>query len=236
VDYYPKVDLSGKIIKIYEPYEVFVFFEHKLDEYRKRLECDNPEASATCANRYAYKHIAIAQAFVKERIQDNVDAERGRHQRGYVTFDMLWLLYKPGSDCYLDIHNVGEHEPFVVSNVAFDFTNGTTNSYEISYWDIDADSNYVGPCMVSNTIGRFAGEKNITTLRGFPCEYLHFMKDVDEGSLKDIRNHFVNRGKKWYGLRRKRRCVLFDGFTASFPRRSVSSVLSSTIVLAIVLK
>jgi len=224
VDYFPKVDLSGTVIKIYEPFEIFVFFERELTEYRNRLESCAAEAVPTsCANRFAYKHMGIAQDFVKERVQEAVNAERERHARGYVTFDMLWLLFKPGCDVYFDLEGVGEHNPHVVMGLDFELTNGTTNSYEVRCWNMNADSVRVGPAVFGCIIERFSGEKEITSLDVYPCEYLRFKKGLDEGDLKAIKEYFTKRGRLWYGLRRKNRCYSFDGVSTTFPRRSVSS-------------
>jgi hypothetical protein len=224
VDYFPKVDLSSDVIKIYEPFEIFVFFERELTEYRNRLECCAAEVVPTsCANRFARKHIGIAQDFVKERVQAAVDAERERHARGYLTFDMLWLLFKPGSDVYFDFANVGEHDPHVVMRVAFELTNGATNTYNISCWNMNANSEWVGPASCGCEIERFSGEKEITSLLIYPCEYLRFKKDLDKGDLKAIKDHFTRRGRHWYGLRRKKKCYSFDGVSTTFPRRTVSS-------------
>ncbi|KAK2767722.1 hypothetical protein FQN54_003880 [Arachnomyces sp. PD_36] len=225
VDYYPSVNLSGNTIKVSEPFEIFVFFEQELTEYRNRLaDAASGEELENCANRYAYKHIGVVQEFVRNRIQKDVDAERERHSRGYATFDMLWLLYRPGSDVYYDLWDVGEHEPYVVRNVSYSLVNGSTNQYEITYWNIDGTKDWVGPCETSATVQRFAGEKEIVSLNSYPCEYLSFSKDVEDGDAEKIREHFTNRGKKWYKLRNGKKCYAFDGFTISFPRRKYTGL------------
>lgn len=224
VDYYPSVDLSGNTIKIFEPFEIFIFFERELTEYRNRLANDTSDKELeNCANRYAHKHIGIVQEFVRNRIQNDVDAERERHSRGYVTFDMLWLLYRPGSDVYYDLWEVGEHEPYTVKSVSYSLINGATDQYQITYWNIDGTKDWVGPCETTSTIQRFAGEKEIVSLNGYPCEYISFSKDVGEGDADKVKEYFTNRGKKWYNLRRGKKCYAFDGFTISFPRRRVST-------------
>ncbi len=222
VDYFPDLDLSENNIKIFEPYSVFVFFEKELTEYRERMGRVAQDESSTCPNRWAAKHLGIVQDFVKEHTQEAVEAERARHARGYATFDMLWLLFRPGSDVYYDLYNYGEHEPYVVSTVGFDLVNGAAKSYDIGLWNIDADSNWVGPLDTAIEVQRFVGEKRIPSLRVFPCEYLRFSDDIAEGEVSTIRQYFVNRGKKWYDLRRKTQCCQFDGFTTTFPRRAVS--------------
>ncbi|KAI0186130.1 hypothetical protein EV127DRAFT_187542 [Xylaria flabelliformis] len=221
VDYFPHVDLSGSTVDIFEPYEIFIFFERQLNEYRERLEkaTDNGMSPLLCINLYACKHVSIVQQFVKERTQLSVDAERERHARGYATFDMLWLLYKPGSDVYYDLPNVGEYEPYVTKGVTSTGQNGATSQYTISFWNMKADFFWVGPSVVSHTEDRFAGEKKITTLQAFPCEYLHFTENLNELDTERIRNHFIERGKKWYETRRGKRWYWFEGHSTTFPRQ-----------------
>jgi len=224
VDYFPDLEFAGNVIKIPEPYSVFVFFEKELTEYRERVAKTVQDDASTCLNRWAAKHLAVVQDFVKQQVQEAVDAERARHARGYATFDMLWLLFKPGSDVYYDLYNYGEHEPYVVSGVSFDRINGATTTYELTFWNMDADSSWVGPCQTRPTIERFSGEKKIPSLSAYPCEYLRFADDTTEEDTIAIRQHFIDRGRKWYNLRRRIRCYHFDGVTTSFPRRAVSTL------------
>ncbi|KAI1740428.1 hypothetical protein F4680DRAFT_419427 [Xylaria scruposa] len=220
VDYFPGVDLSGNTIDIFEPYAIFVFFERQLNEYRERLEQATENGmSPLCINRYACKHISIVQQFVKERTQLAVDAERERHARGYATFDMLWLLYKPGSDVYYDVPKVGEYEPYVIKGVGAQWQNGATSEYTIFFWNMKTDFYWIGPSVESHTQERFAGEKKITTLQAFPCEYLRFMENLNEPDTERIRNHFIERGKKWYEAMRGKRWYWFEGHSTTFPRQ-----------------
>lgn len=225
VDYFPGVYLSESVIRVPEPYNIFVFFEQQLTEYRERLDKAAETDPLTCANRWASKHIAIVQDFVKKRIQAQVDAERQRHARGYVSFDMLWLLYKPGADMYFDRWNIKEHEPFVMTGVEFTFINDIADLYKVRLWNIDADFDRVGPSPWEFKVHRFAGERKIVDLPAFPCEYLHFSEDVESENIPGIREHLVNRGKKWYNLRREIRPYHFDGFTTTFPRRSFNELV-----------
>ena len=220
VDYFPSVDLSGNTIKVMEPFAIFIFFERELSEYRNRLLTRPPDDS--CANKHAYKHIGIVQDFVKLRMQQDVDAERKRHARGFATFDMLWLLYKPGTDVYYDRHEVVEHEPYVLKDVIFNLANGSTNEYIITCWNIVVEGEWAGPCERKSEIHRFAGEIEIVKLIAYPCEYLRFADGITEEDMQNIKEHFIEAGKKWYQLWRGRQCCHFDGFTTSFPRRRVS--------------
>ncbi len=170
VDYFPSVDLSGTTVKVIEPFAVFVFFERELSEYRERLLVGSPDDS--CANKNAYKHIGIVQDFVRSRTrQPDIDAERERHARGFATFDMLWLLFKPGSDVYYSRLGFSEHEPYVLKEVQFKLANGCTNEYDLTFWNVDANRRLVGPSESWCSIPRFAGEMEIVKLVAYPCEY-----------------------------------------------------------------
>ncbi len=221
VDYYPSVDLSGDTVKVKEPFAMFVFFERELTEYRNRLLAAPPDDS--CANKHAYEHIGIVQDFVRGRVQEDVDAERERHARGFATFDMLWLLYKPGADIYYDRREIGEHEPFVLKDVEFELANGTTNTYTVDCWHVSADGYVAGPREWRFEIPRFAGETEIFKLTGYPCEYLRFARGMNKEEANKVKEHFIARGKKWYPLVRGRKCCDFSGFTVALPRRKVSN-------------
>lgn len=216
--------LSGNSIRVYEPYCIFVFYEKELTDYRNRLAAyQSDDRLMDCKNRYAYEHIGIVQDFVNEHVQKDVSAERERHLRGYATFDMLWLLYKPGTDVYFDIFGVGEHEPWVFESVRFGLVNGVANTYEIICWHLSSIPEWVGPRYGKQTIRRFAGEKEIVSLLAFPCEYLSYAEEVGPSDAENIRKHFVDRGRKWYDIQRRKKCYQFDGITTTQPRTMVRS-------------
>lgn len=225
VDYYPNLNLSTRTVDIPEPYAVFVFFEEELNEYCRRLELPTEyQQSPSCPNRFAVNHIRIVQDFVRQHVQADVQAERERHSRGFATFQMLWLLYKPGTDVYHDAWLTGEYDPHVISKVYFHLIDGATPYYSIDCWCMDATSKEVGPAMFNRFMHPFSGEKQISTLHVYPCDYLRFENGMTDDDLSQIHNHFVNRGKQWYSMRRQVKCYLFDGITLRNPRQRVSLI------------
>ncbi|KAM0279384.1 hypothetical protein ACHAQH_004649 [Verticillium albo-atrum] len=224
VEYFPEIDFTRNVIKIHEPYAVFVFYEKELTEYRRRLVEAATDEPMTCINRWADKHIGIAQDFVRQRTQASVQAERERHSRGNVTFDMLWLLYKPGQDIYADNIAVDEHDPFVFAKSDVSLKNGKADYIDLYFWNLNATSRMVVPVEYVRNINRFDGEKKILSLLAYPCDYLAFSEDVNENSLADIKRYFVARGKKWYGMRRNVGTHEFDGYTTHLPRRRYTSL------------
>lgn len=233
VDYYPEVDLSSRVVKIYEPYDIIVFYEQQLTEYRKRLELGTDEdLDTSCPNRHAARDILVVQNFIQEQVGTAVEAERKRHARGQATFDMLWLLFKPGCEIFFDVAYIGEYDPFIFRSIDCSLINGATESYKITCWNIDADSSWVGPSQIEATVERFAGEKNIVELKLYPCEYLRFDPDVNTDDLAGIRQHFIERGRRWYELRRTTKCWYFEGTTVTVPRRAVRNFPSPQILLS----
>lgn len=213
---------------MYEPYCIFVVYERELTEYRNRLASyQSDDRLMTCKNRYAFEHIGVVQEFVRKRVQKDVDAERERHSRGYATFDMLWLLFKPGEDFYTDINEDGEHEPWVLDCLNFSLFNGTPNRYEARWWRLCGIPERVGPYFVTTFINRFAGEKAIPSMASFPCEYLSHSNEVGVGDAEKIRQHFVDEGKRWFDVQRRKKCYQFDGVTSGWPRISVSGFVCS---------
>lgn len=226
----PDQNLSSDSIIIHAPYAVLIFNEEKLDEYCKRLEADPPKPGQVCANRLALQHIRTVQEFVMQKVGHEVQEERRRHARGYATFDMLWLLLQPGIDVYLDNERTGEHEPFVLHGVRTVMMDGAVESYNLSYWNMDADSLWIGPVLRHEVVTRFGGEKKIPSLEVFPCDYISFNDGVTKQDAEAIRNHFINRGKQWYRLRdRPSFCQDFDGWKTTWPRRAVSILCLLTI-------
>ncbi|KAH8894173.1 P-loop containing nucleoside triphosphate hydrolase protein [Thozetella sp. PMI_491] len=225
VDFFPSEDLSGDTITLHEPYQLIVHFDEELTRFRERLESDTSDVPELCKLPRAAKEVEIVQTFVREKMRAKISAERERNARGFATYDMLWLLYKPGIDVYFDKTNCGEHEPFVVHNLTFNVENGAIPSYDITYWNMNANSTYVGPSTIYKTIEPFAGEKAITDLRAYPCEYLKHAQGYEEGSMSQIKQHFIERGRKWFNMRRKESYYSFDGVTTTFPRRRHESLV-----------
>ncbi|KAF6819054.1 P-loop containing nucleoside triphosphate hydrolase (ATPase) [Colletotrichum plurivorum] len=234
VDYFPGINLAQHVINIPEPFTIFVFFEKQLTEYRERLgrrpspdqDDDSTLSSPSrCSNSFGYKHIGIVQDFVRSKVSAAVERERERHARGFATFDMLWLLYRPGSEVYLDARANGEYEPYVFEESEFSLTDGSMSNYMFSCWNLDASARYIGPSVSYQPVSRFAGEKEIVSLPLYPCEYLKFAEDVTEEDVGQIRDYFVERGKKWLNTRQNPQCYDFDGQTTTLPREQFNSLV-----------
>lgn len=146
--------------------------------------------------------------------------EKERHRRGYATFEMLWLLYEPGTDVYVDFLVIGNWQPHVLKKIEYQGFNDTITDLQVHYWNMNADTDDIGPCEWSQDVPSFSGEKKITSLVVYPCKY--FEMNSEGKSSEEVRDYFTERGKMFLQSRKKK-CWWFDGYEGLFPRRPVSS-------------
>ena len=104
VEYYPGLSFSEHSTTISEHYGVLYHHEEELKAYRDRFQPGAIDSKDGLCQRSmnAYEHLGILQDILSQRSGKAVEAERQRHARGVATFEMLWLLFKPGTDVYLD--------------------------------------------------------------------------------------------------------------------------------------
>jgi hypothetical protein len=220
IEYYPGESLVTRSIKVYWPYPMITHHDEALEQYQKKFE--NPSCTKShCSGQYAYKHISLIREFVHKSTGIAVAEERKRHERGFASFEMLWLLYRPGDDVLWDELTYGEHEPWVIRSVDWVVKDGTIRSYRITLWNMNADSVYLGPSNSTHFISPFSGEREISSLRLFPFKFLK--KDKNGRSAEQVKSNLIERGKVFFELRKKG-CWDFRGHTTFFPRHPVSFV------------
>ncbi|KAG8525529.1 uncharacterized protein KY384_009173 [Bacidia gigantensis] len=217
VDYYPNQDFSGESIQIYEPFTVLVHFEKELASYRERFSPGQVEPESLCdREKSAYEDIEALQSFLGERIGDSVEKERQRHERGFASFEMLWLLLKPGATVYYD--KGGSLDAFVIHGVSGGIVNGQSTPYVIDMWYLDYDGESIGRRIHRVVQNVFGGERDITNLKVFPCE------PAKSENANNYLQRLEERGKKFCELT-SRQCRSYDGLTSTFPRNSVKGLV-----------
>jgi hypothetical protein len=218
VNYYPYRLVVGDPVDIKEPYAILVHHWEQLEEFR---EAFNPETATEnetdCAVADTYEHLGYLLEFLEHRMGDKVRKERERWAQPVpkASFEMLWLLLRPGIDVYYDEDNNGSREPWILADVTFNIVNQSWPDYAVRVWNLTSDEDTILPDEETYTITRFHGEKPINELDIFPCEYL-------EGQA-EMKQKMIERGKTFFKLRQKK-CMYFDGEGDSFPRLSVSSL------------
>ncbi|MCJ1308633.1 hypothetical protein MMC25_002286 [Agyrium rufum] len=209
VEYYPSQSLSGEIVSINSPYAVLIHHRDELEKLCRAIEnggtttrCPKHE-HCTCLQTVKLasdaheehdletaKHLRIMLDFLDTNFKKKNEAERQRWSKkpGTATYDMLWLLLKPGTRCYTEVD--GELAGFVVRSCEpFDIT--TNTSWSVRLWSLDFDGQFVRRKGLTVVMFSFEGEKDINSLKIIPMEY----KDLEDPNRQIV---IRERGEHFY--------------------------------------
>lgn len=222
VEYYPQLDFSGESISVTEPFEVLIHHENELASLRENYAPGKIRSESEHCDREknTYEHLAVLQNLLKQRVGLSVETERTRHKRGFATFNMLWMLFKPGTTVYCDTWSDGKYNAYVIQSVSGGVADDRTNSLAIEMWYLDFDGTRIGKRGFTKNQAPFNGEKRISALEVFPCEF--WEDNSTEKAVKSLRESLEERGKMFLKLT-SRRCMSFDGLTSTVPRRHVGT-------------
>ncbi|KAM3073696.1 hypothetical protein ACMFMG_004420 [Clarireedia jacksonii] len=186
VEYYPGQSLLGDTISVKEPYGILVHYRKELQEYKD-----------ACEDEEAKHHISVLQKYLEDNFEEKLLLEDARHQRAtpVATFEMLWMLFKPGMDVYTQMDD--QRAGFVVQQCEPTTENvrpGQPAPLKIKMWYLDFDGRYVGRRAHDVTIAPFEGEREITSLKVIPAHY------IDSNPEISPRAKLEERGEKFYGM------------------------------------
>ena len=223
IDYSAGLNILEDSDTLAEPYRTYFYHDKELKAYRNRFHPDaiDPNVEICERNVDAYEHLGILQDVLFERLGKVVEAERQRHARGVATFDMLWLLFRPGTDVYVDDHEDGEYNAFVIKTVSAGDSWGPPSPLTIEAWNITYDGSQLGRHLKIFYQPVYEGEKEISSLEVFPCEF--WKEQFKEGeNTKPLRLKLEERGKMFFKLA-QRQCMDYDGASYSWPKKQVST-------------
>lgn len=227
VNYWPGLNLNTPSLIIQEPFAIFYHHRKDLKEY-----ADSASSALTRKNgegcereQTVGKDLKLLFDFLDlQPIAKKIASERERHNRSKpaATFEMLWMLFPPGTDVFLDSSEGGSYEGFVVQQTSGGgLAMDRASPFTITLWYLNYNGQYIGRSVVDSTIQPFTGEKEVNSLPIIPC---NLYKRVTAGQVSDeskaLQQTFVGYGQKFLELT-KRQCVQYSGETYSFPRRSV---------------
>lgn len=216
VKYYPHQELDNLPIKVKWPYAVLVHHWDELERFRAAYDNSFLKDEAKCVMRDTYDHLGLLIAFLEETMGREVRAEYERWNQPIpvASFEMLWLLLKPGIDVY-QYTDVGQfRQSSCVSCLSPIITNGSWYAYDVEHWFLENNSTSVQPRLRVNELTRFNGEMPIHELNLFPCKYL-------PDHYKQL-PFLIERGRFGAQLIDKR-YMYYDGETNESSRHSVSN-------------
>ena len=139
--------------------------------------CKNPEDEIL---RLQIRHVRQLYGFLKPLhdavvlpIQEQLKKDTPR-----LTFDMLWYIFRPGTDVYVDI--AGSIQTCVVMDVLSNYDNDDAKYseaqinetrlryYVLDLWHLDTDGNKIGRVLTTRRIEGFTGFKDVVELEACP--------------------------------------------------------------------
>ena len=222
IEYYPGHNFSEASNTIVEPYAALIHHEEELKTYRDQFSPNtiNSEHELCHRNVNAYEHLGILKSVLFERSGMAVEAERQRHARGVATFEMLWLLFRPGTDVYCDIAKDGNYNACVIKSVSSGIFGGRRTLLTLDVWSMDYDGDKIGRQIYQLLQPMYDGEKEITSLAVFPCQ---FWKETPKEGEEDkpLKMKLEERGKMFFKLA-QRQCMDYSGTNFTWPKHHVS--------------
>ena len=197
VTYYPGVSLLGDQVKIEEPYCIIFHHMENIEEFQSTYSSSGErplaETDHSC-DEVTHHHLDVLKSTVMQFFGEDVRQEKARYRQPipHATFKMLWLLYKPGTTVYTELD--GGMQACVIRSVEFSHksTSKLKTPYCLSMWYMNFDGHRLGRCECTRYIGPFEGEREITSLRVYPCTFL----DMRDDGL--TRKTLEARGEKFY--------------------------------------
>ncbi|KAI1264908.1 P-loop containing nucleoside triphosphate hydrolase protein [Xylariaceae sp. FL1019] len=191
VGYYPGTSFVGDEVQIDAPY--YPLFHHKdaLARYRfNQPVSHNAEYASTTA-----KHIDALLEFLDKTYGQQIEEEENRHNRGIptATFDLLWLLMRPGEVIYTSHDHTWT--PFVISRV-FKKTSASPDGqygYNVDCWSFKYVDRHLKRCMHSFDIPPFSGEEAINNLCAVPARF--FTGPDGDKTPEEVTAEHIRQGK-----------------------------------------
>jgi hypothetical protein len=218
VGYYPDARFTGDTVSISEPFPLLYHYREELQAYHDSFADRSGWDQGCREDPNVAADIKTLLDLFEEMCGQSVRDELSRYamDKPTCTHDMLWMLYKPGTDVYWDMEENKEYNAYVIRTVAFTYTDKRASVYEIGSWNMSENNMYVGAsATMDGDVKPFAGEKEIADLRVFPCR---FMTRKKHGTTHSERHaQLVKRGEVYYSLLKGPQFASFDGFDCFWP-------------------
>ena len=151
VDYYPSQQLTGTIT-VHEPYHFLLHHRERLRELMKKGDdgCDDSSFHDLQLEK-TISHVKVLLAFLDAKYAKKIEDEEARHKKSppTATFEMLWMLLKPGTRVYTDIDR--ELAAFVIRSIRTE-KKINPSFYNVDVWYLDFNGDNVPSfCSKSST-------------------------------------------------------------------------------------
>ena len=222
IKYFPGVSLIGDRVDIYEPYPILIHHLDEMREMQKRLD-----THLESSKKEVHKHLNSLLSYLEEYMTPNIipAIEKLRKPIPTISFDNLWLLFKPGLDVYrfFSFDYLREIpfaavvlETLIIEPEEDDNKDGKKEQFYLRSWVLESDGQLLSREMGGTVIDRFEGERRVTSLATYPCKYY----DSEDGGVRQKK--LIERGRKVYDLLRQMpKPMWYDGYPYTQKRQTV---------------
>lgn len=135
------------------------------------------------------------------------DQTRETIHSGFISFDDLWALFRPGETVYTE-DNFQQPELSIVTEVSYEFSDPPTppqagpmkaSAFCVSSWyqSWDPSRQMFVRELAMKTITSFEGSRRISDLEEYP---VRFFAGGDEGQIETLQQRLEHRGRRWKDL------------------------------------
>lgn len=206
IKYYPNFSLTGEPLTITSPYRVLYHHRQELAAYRDNQPATHStEYAATTA-----KHIDALLGFLETNLGADLRREEERRNRPVpkATYELFWLLLKPGEVIYAKRHDLWT--PFVISSISNQDPAGNYFScYSVNCWFLESNGATVGRHMELFTVRPWLGEQAISSLSVIPEAF--WREDLASQNGKLMREHQADLGRMYWELLKRPTYMEHDG-------------------------
>lgn len=226
VRYWPGLILTIATVRVKEPFSLLVHHAEELIAYQE--ECASRDQLETCEKELdASNHLNLLNQYMEENIMPAIRAERQRHERGFVTFEYLWLLFKPGTDVIVKLReqdqaSVTAHDSGVVKSLSGgpgQYKDGIPIGWEVVTFYLGSDGSSIGRVSETTTIPKFEGEMPVSSLPLVPVKWAG--ESPDGRPWVDVMSGF---GAKSFQLLTPQ-CAMHAGRSMEFPYEDVDGLV-----------
>ncbi|KAI9369381.1 hypothetical protein BJX61DRAFT_519875 [Aspergillus egyptiacus] len=196
VTYYPNQETAGETITVSEPYFFLLHHQTELEEYFERTDpAGKKDGEATEGlegneDSTGQEHFKMLQAFLDARWKRKIQKETERHLQTppLATFEMLWMLFKPGTRVFAS-DPWDELSGYVVRSIS---RNG--DFLTINLWYLEFTGTYLDRHPRSVVIYCYEGGREISSLPAYPMEIIS--RGVSHPLNSKLRAKLEQRGER----------------------------------------
>ncbi|KAF4592007.1 hypothetical protein GQ602_002306 [Ophiocordyceps camponoti-floridani] len=190
-------------LRISAPFQSLYHHRRELSDYRNRQPSTHgPDKAATTS-----RHIDVLLGFLETHLGEGVRREEERHKLSppLATFDLFWLLIKPGTIIYAKRQAVWT--AYVVSGITM--PRNQTDGYSVSAWLLESDGNRLRRLEEVHSVPRWRDERPVGTLPVIPARL--WPEDWDAQAGRSMRDKQIDQGRLYWELLQRPRYMLYDG-------------------------